>query len=165
MGAAVTRIWKDVVGAEDRYEISDDGLVRRKAYLLTPSPNVKTGHMSVALGGQRRAYVHRLVAEAFLPNVESKRCVNHKNGRPSDNRLENVEWCTHGENIAHGYRSNGRVHYSNVRVRAISPDGEIVATYPSMTAASVAIGLTKGAVRSALIRGGTCGGFYWQRAE
>lgn len=154
-------IWKPVKGLEDKYEVSNTGLVRTKPRILKPYPAKKGGHHQINLGTHRRTYVHRLVAEAFLMTDPDRPWVNHKNGDPSDNRVENLEWCTPGENIAHGYRQNGRVQYAAIRVAALSKDGEIVCEYVSISEAARAKNVTRGAVWSAIKRKGTCAGLYW----
>lgn len=154
--------WRPVKGQEDAYEVSSTGLVRRKAYLLKTYPAPKGGHHQVNLGLKRRAYVHRLIAEAFLePSHPGQIWVNHKNGNPGDNRLDNLEWCTPGENIAHGYRHNGRVDARAQSVAAVSDDGEILAEFVSVAAASRSVGRTPRALWSAIQRGGNCAGRKW----
>lgn len=155
--------WRPVPGLEDRYEVSRDGRVRTQPKVLKPYPSKNRGHLQINLGLHRRSYVHRLVAEAFLPNPEGKRVVNHKNGNPADNRVANLEWATHAENNLHGWRSNGRVATHAKAVSCYGSDGKLVATYASAAAAAKVIGVQRASIYGAIRRKGTCGGMTWCR--
>jgi len=155
--------WRDIEGF-DMYEVNNQGQVRRKAQILKPG-SIPSGHLTVALckgkGKPKSMYVHRLVALAFLENPENKPIVNHKNGNPKDNRLTNLEWVTASENVAHGYRSNGRRVTTELKVIAINSDGELVMSFRSIVDAAKLIGVTPHAVWSAIDRKGTCKGYRW----
>ncbi len=59
-----------------------------------------SGYLAMNIGGKHK-YVHRLVAEAFIPNPDNLPCVNHKDGDKSNNHVDNLEWCTQLENVRH----------------------------------------------------------------
>ena len=94
--------WKEIKNFESLYEVSDIGNVRnKKTKKLISKRCDKDGYEIVNLynlGKIKTAKVHRLVAEAFLENIENKPCVDHINTIKNDNRLENLRWCTYKEN-------------------------------------------------------------------
>ena len=97
-------IWKQVEGYED-YEVSSWGKVRNKTThdILWQERHDK-GYMRVNLMLQDKRHhlkVHRLVAQAFVPNPDRKPQVNHKDGNNRNNSFTNLEWVTDAENKAH----------------------------------------------------------------
>lgn len=82
--------------------------IRNKYNVLTPKTN-KYGYIEVSLGkdGKMKTYLlHRLIAKAFVDNPYNLPEVNHKNGIKSDNRVENLEWCTVSHNTKHAFENN-----------------------------------------------------------
>lgn len=70
-------------------------------------------------GRNMTVFIHRLVAKAFIPNPENKPTVNHKNSIRDDNRIENLEWATHQENVKHGYEFGKNSNAADLHPRAV----------------------------------------------
>lgn len=93
--------WRDIAGYEGMYQVSDLGRVRSKhsgEWKVLRCGTLPKGYLMVNLhqdGKRKCVTVHRLVANAFIPNSdETKTQINHKNEVKTDNRVENLEWCT-----------------------------------------------------------------------
>ena len=98
------------------YEINEMGILRNvKSKKIIKGYTERNGYVRVkienkCLGGIIRTTIHRLVAEAFLPNPHNLPEINHINSVRNDNRVENLEWCTHSENMKYSYN---KVKYYN----------------------------------------------------
>lgn len=118
-------IWADILEYEDCYQVSNYGNIRSKdRYINSAIKNQNSilrrgqfitiknginGYKFVLLyknGSQKMGLIHRLVAQAFIHNTESKKCINHIDGIKSNNHCKNLEWCSHLENKKHAMDNN-----------------------------------------------------------
>ena len=116
--------WKEIPGYEKLYEASTYGNIRTcegkvtrterhgerlwKQRVLKQKTD-KGGYKRVSLwkdGTEKTHLVHRLVSSTFLQEAEGKRLINHKDANPSNNTVNNLEWCNHYENLMHAYENN-----------------------------------------------------------
>lgn len=146
-------MWKDIVYC-DLYEISSEGIVRRKNNQNVLKGCITSGYRSVKLtymnGKQQRFYVHRLVALHFIPNNDPlhKTIVNHIDGNKLNNNVSNLEWVTPRENNIYYYQKlqqnkKERKKGTSKAVAVIQyRNGEKIGSYPSMKKASEATGIS-----------------------
>lgn len=141
-------IWKDVVGFEGYYKVSNLGRVKsvdryvnykkgyslkalKKGQLLSPKISNK-GYLHLTLMKDGKNYyrsVHRIVAEAFIPNPKNLPFINHINENKVDDRVENLEWCT--------AKYNTEVYYkSRINVYQYDLEGKLIKIWHSITEAA-----------------------------
>ena len=173
-------IWKDIPGYEGLYQVSNLGRVKSLVY-VTRCSQVKrekiltqamhNGYVYVTLhkdGSMKSKRVHRLVANAFIPNEAQKRCVNHKNGNKQDNTVMNLEWCTHSENSIHAWntglqnRNHNKNNTKSIEVKQYSVDLQLIDVFPSMNEAARKTGIHSGAISQAARNGWKAGGYIWK---
>lgn len=144
-----TEIWKDVVGFEGLYQVSNFGNLRNKWGRLISNRRMKwNGYLEAVLSKDNKKHyfrIHRLVAEAFLPNPLNLPVINHINSNRSDNRVDNLEWTTQKHNVS---LAKGK------KVALCDSSGNVIKEFESIRDASRITGLTKKRIKQ-LIAGKT----------
>jgi len=143
------------------YKILPDGIYGKRGK-LNPTIN-SAGYCVVSIflnKGAKQLRVHRVIAAEFIPNLENKPQVNHKNGIKSDNRIENLEWCTGSENVKHTFTHLGRTVSKKTRLLSAKRASKINALpvldlrtgifYDSIKEACVSRGLNEKNISDAL---------------
>ena len=173
-GFIMVEEYRDIIGFEGIYKVSNYGNVKslgnsksRKEKLLK-SQRKTNGYLSVTLyknGKSKSYFVHRLVAQAFIPNPESKPEVNHINGIKTDNNVKNLEWNTRTENEQHAYTTGLCDAGKKAKSRPVLcvTTGKI---YESMTEAARQTGTSHSNIHKCCNgKRKIAGGFEWQYVE
>lgn len=165
--------WRAIKGYEGLYEVSNTGRVRtiKKGNPYVLKMYDKFGYKDVILwknNKMKNKRVHRLVAEAFIPNPNLYPIINHKDENRSNNNVENLEWCTYkyNSNYKNSRKRCSKNSGNNRKVLQIDFDGNIISEYYNMSEASRISGVNQSLIsqccRMEKTRGG---GFLWCFSE
>lgn len=162
-------IWRPAKGLEAYYEISNVGRVRskgrytdiqpycriyRKPRILSSQFNGNYYRVVICVNGKsKQTLIHRLVAEAFVPNPSNLPYVNHKDENMTNNNVENLEWCTFSYNINYGTRPERQrksvIKKTGKAVCQYTEDGELVETFDCISDAASKMGVYASNIKDA----------------
>ena len=154
---------KDIIGYEGKYAITEGGNVwsyQSKRFLATSTH--RNGYLKVSLwkdNKQKTFFIHRLVAEAFIPNPNNLPQVNHKDEDKTNNNVWNLEWCDRRYNMNYGTARERMAHKFGKEVRCV----ETGITYWSSKEAERQTGIWATHIREACKNPKrTAGGYHWE---
>lgn len=172
-------IWKDIKGYKGLYQVSNFGKIKRinpKMKILKETDN-GNGYKIVGLcknNKRKNYYVHRLVAEAFIPNLNNFKEINHIDNNKSNNIVNNLEWCTRNYNVKYSYDRGyhippknmlgrkGKNHPISKPVKQYDLNGNFIKEYESANLASQATKVCYMSIKKCRCgRQKTAGGFIW----
>lgn len=165
-------IWKDIEGYEGLYQVSSEGMVKSLNYNRTGKERIlksakdKYGYLFVKLrkeGTVKYYLIHRLIAIAFIPNPDNKPCIDHINGDKTDNRVENLRWVTHKENMNNPITLNKIGKHLRKSILQFSVDGNFIKTWESIMDVQREYDIDKSAIiRCCKNKQNTSCGYIWQ---
>jgi hypothetical protein len=146
------------------YFVSNAGFVRGKSGRILRGVTFSNGYKGIrAVRGGKTHLVHRLVLRAFVGPAKEGETANHKNGVRLDNRVENLEWVSHSENLKHAHRMVTRKpHARTTAVRLANGTGAL--SFSSTSDAARFLKVNQGSVHSALTRKHRCRGYVVEAA-
>lgn len=162
-------IWEKIEKFEN-YEVSNLGNVRsfikeKNGVVLKPQKN-KKGYYQVLLYKNKKPHpkrLHRLVAQAFIPNPENKPQVNHIDGNKLNNCVNNLEWCTNSENQIHAYKNGLEKPKTQRKIRQYDIDGNYIKSFDYIRNAQKELNIDESSI-SKCCRGErkSAGGYIWK---
>lgn len=164
-------IWKPLENYEGLYEVSNYGIVKSLNYRKTGKERILKGnangdgYLRVTLtknGKKKTCRINRLVAQAFIPNPDNLPEVNHKDEDKTNNKVENLEWCTRAYNCNYGTRSKKVAEKLSKPIYSIDKESGLVTYWESATVAERQTGISNKHINDCLKgRRKSAGGYYW----
>lgn len=172
----MNEIWKDIKGYENLYQVSNLGRIKSfRQWKRASCPDefilkntiANNGYCQVTLyknTKRKKFLVHRLVANAFIPNPQNLPHINHKDENRTNNNADNLEWCTPLYNNCYGTARFRAMLTSGFPIEQCLINGQWLATYATTSIAAQMTGISTNEI-SACIRGDlhSAGGFIWQK--
>lgn len=171
-------IWKDIAGYEGLYQVSNTGKVRsfiRKSELQSPwhliKPHITRGYAFIALytnkvKRSKNFLLHRLVAQAFIPNPNNYPEINHKDENKLNNAVDNLEWCTRSYNMCYGTARFRQGISASAQVEQLTIENIPIAHYCSVPIAAKINGIDASSIHKCCNnKRESAGGYKWRYFE